>query len=62
MKERRCFVAWSRIVPQHRVAGFERVDHSPLGDWPGDAKRHLAVDAGKPAEVRWPDDPGHGSV
>jgi hypothetical protein len=47
---------------QHRVAGFQRVEHRALGYRAADEKFDLAVDAGQSPQVRWKHNPDHGSV
>ncbi len=47
---------------QHRVAGFQGVQHRPLSHRARDIEVHLPIDAGEGPQVRGEHDPDHGSV
>src|SRR5712692_1846556 len=48
--------------PQHRVAGFERVEHRPLRGLTGHVERHLEAKVGQRSEVIRQNDADHRSV
>jgi len=38
---------------QHRVAGFEGIEHCALRDWAGDFELDVALDLCQISQVRW---------